>query len=187
MAGEKVGRSRKGEIGPGRYPRAEDPIIKDRARRVVYYYRLEGLPLYKAWQKANPGSKSTKKNASTLARRDVDWYMATYRHDAQEMLRLSGFDEEFLGRRTRELAVAKTEKVVTETKKITVKGPGGPTERHVDIKSLKEYEETSAQLRALELGAEILGAKKREEDKAELPTMIIVKVPIIEKKSGGFD
>ena len=187
MGREKVEKSRKGQIGPGRYPKAEDPIIKDRARLVVYYYRLEGLPLYQAWKKANPGTKASKKNSSQLARRDVDWYMAEFGQDVKEMLRVHGFTEEYLGRRTFELAEHKVEKVVTETKKIRVKGVGGYTERHIDIKRLKEYDEFTTQLRALELGADLLGARQKEEKGSDLPAMIIVKVPIIKKKPGGFD
>ena len=159
---------------PGRTPREKDPRLIERARRVYYMIRFQGISFAAAWRTCNPSTTASGQQCSSLGRRDYNWYAGHFQDDIAAAKRANDIDSHRILRKLSEKLDARRPVLV-----------GGCAKKNAKGEPI-EVEDNGTQLRALALAVDICGLRKQEATD-QLPTMIIVKVPIINKPPGGFD
>ncbi len=130
-------------------------------RELVRLHELEGLSYQRAYRKVWPERKATPKSAAELGRRLIGRYMREHGRELQEMLMLHGLGEDRFAKELDQRYKAKTlhEIVRSEAKKVKLKD-GRESYKVLTLRNTIEVEDNATRMRATELHADVLGARK---------------------------
>jgi hypothetical protein len=130
-------------------------------RELTRLVRVEGMSYAKAYRKVFPHRQQRLKNASTQAHLLVDRFMREHARDLQEMLIMHGLGEDRFAQELDKRYKAKTldEVVKSEAKKVRLKD-GRESYKVITLRETIEVEDNATRMRATELHADVLGARK---------------------------
>ena len=140
----------------GKLPAVE--LMRELARLVLQ----EGMSYARAYWKVFPHRRPLMANASTQGHLLVERYMRDHGRELQEMLIAHGMGEDRLVKEMDKRYKAKTlhEIVKSEAKKVKLKD-GRESYKVVTLRNTVEVEDNATRMRATELHADVLGARKQ--------------------------
>ncbi len=132
-------------------------LMRDLTRLV----RVQGMGYARAYRKVFPERKQCLSTASTQARLLVERYMREHGRELQEMLIVHGLGEDRFAKELDKRYQAKTlhEFVRSEAKKVKLKD-GRESYKLLTLRNTIEVEDNATRMRATELHADVLGARK---------------------------
>lgn len=167
--------SREKRRPPGKIPRKDNPKLVERAKKVYYLCRFSNFSYAAAWRAVSPGTTARGDSCSRLGRKDYLFFEEHFKDDVKLAQEASGVDFHRFFRKLSDLLEAQRPVLKAGVAESDAKG------------ELVMVPDLNIQTRNLALTADVLKLRTQEVEVAELPTMIIVKVPIIEKDPGGFN
>ncbi len=141
-------------------PRGKLPPV-ELMRELTRLVRVEGMSYARAYRKVFPHRQQQLRNASTQAHLLVDRFMRDHGRDLQEMLIAHGLGEDRFAKELDKRYQAKTlhEFVRSEAKKVKLKD-GRESYKLLTLRNTIEVEDNATRMRATELHADVLGARK---------------------------
>jgi hypothetical protein len=155
------------EKAPAKSPGQNKPIPRGKLppvelmRELTRLVRVGGMSYAGAYRRVFPERKQLLSTASTQARLLVERFMRDHGRDLQEMLIANGLGEDRFAKELDKRYQAKTlhEIVTSEAKKVRLKD-GRESYKVLTIRNTVEVEDNTTRMRATELHADVLGARK---------------------------
>ena len=182
----KVSKAGNSRMPPKKRSRAEHPLRVEEARKAYAGRLLEGLSYADAYLRAKPRTRASRHSMTALGKQLCDWYEQNAPADMLETLQMHGMGKDRLAEETEKRLTSETLKEVVETVvKKASKKEGNAKPVVYTIRKTIAVEDNATRMRATELLADMLGARKRPDEATGPQQQVIVMTAVISTKPPG--